>query len=79
MACHDLELCDICYQSVPVEWANENVQGTLRTLWIPRSHHAVVGIEESQTTPYRKSQLLLINQLVLHHQSKSSTYHIIHY
>ena len=65
LACHGLRLREIWYQSIPAEYANEHVQGSPKLLRILQSHHTVLGIEESQPTPYHKPHYLLSNQLVL--------------
>ena len=49
------------------------------SLRIPQSHHAVVNVEEYQKPPYRKSNYLLSDQLVLHRQHKTVPYHMIQY
>ena len=55
------------------------MQCALNPIQIPWSHHGVVIVEDSQTTPYHKSQSLLRDQLILHHQSYPVPHHIFHY
>ena len=79
MSCHGLGICDIDYQSIPVEYSDDHIQGTLKPFQIPRSHHAIFGVKESQKPSHRKSHSFLRNQLVLHHHRKPVPYLIIHF
>ena len=78
MARHGLGLGNIRHHSVLLEEANEHVEGSLKTLRIPRSHHAVVGVKHSQTLPHGKSHPLMGNQFFLHHQCKPIPQHIVY-
>ena len=51
MACHGLGIFNVQQQYLQLEDADENVEGDLEPLRIPRSHHDFDGVKYFQTPP----------------------------